>query len=760
MARLINTPIMPQKQKAPRHWGSHPYFTKRAWNVIQEYIKAYTQEDDTVLDPFGGGGTTLTEALVLRRRGIHLDVSPFSNFIAQQIVISPVDTFELQQAFNQVKAYCMEDILNLSHMSSEEIEAMPIPGWYPTNQLPSNADVHTVDQLFTRRNLIALVMLRNAILTVNDQKIKNLLLFTFSSTLNKVNRTFSHPPGRIATRGDSGIMRQYRYWVPPNPDELEVWGQFEQRFRYVLKAKLDTNKQIGSFYSEQTARIIEGSATELTSYIEEESIDYVFTDPPYGAHIAYIDLATMWTAWLELPVSETLRQAEVIVGGELRKTTDEYFRGLTAAIEQIFHVLKWDSWFSIVFAHKEPLYWDYLMEATRLAGFEFVVAVSQQAHGPSWHKRENPFNVLSGEIIATFRKVKNPKTIGVSSIGGAVWDAIKNHTEVFLVNEGGSASIDAVNHTVIQFLIENGWLATVKQKYPNLTPLLKEHFLLDEEAGLWSIRADTHLGSCIPLDKRADFYVKDYMKRRAREGSSVVAFDDIILNVMPLLSNGIVPGEDTIEKALAKIAQRSDNGWELTKTGMAKDALQLSFWDVKSSKWGQIPDTHDGILYGLGLMGQITNTPIQIGRNEQGHTIEGKKLKTLSNNLPAAEVPRNDVIRQIDAIIWDQQTGNPTWAFEVEESTTILSAIERFAALLQVYPQVAGRCIIILPQARQATLDKILRESVYVGYPLYLENKMAYIWKDQFLTILQKHPTSVTQFEEELIRFLHHPKIM
>ena len=54
----IEGPIFPKKQAAKRYYGSHPYFTKRAWNVVQKYINTYTNKGDTVLDPYGGSGIT------------------------------------------------------------------------------------------------------------------------------------------------------------------------------------------------------------------------------------------------------------------------------------------------------------------------------------------------------------------------------------------------------------------------------------------------------------------------------------------------------------------------------------------------------------------------------------------------------------------------------------------------------------------------------------------------------------------------------
>src|SRR5438045_6289484 len=77
-----------QKQAAKRYYGSHQYFTKRAWNVVQTYIRHYTREGDIVCDPYGGSGVTVTEALILGRKGIYLDISPWARFLAEQVAVT------------------------------------------------------------------------------------------------------------------------------------------------------------------------------------------------------------------------------------------------------------------------------------------------------------------------------------------------------------------------------------------------------------------------------------------------------------------------------------------------------------------------------------------------------------------------------------------------------------------------------------------------------------------------------------------------
>jgi hypothetical protein len=53
-----------RKRAARRHFGVHGYFTKQSWDIVQAYIRNFTQVGDLVLDPYGGSGITVVEALM------------------------------------------------------------------------------------------------------------------------------------------------------------------------------------------------------------------------------------------------------------------------------------------------------------------------------------------------------------------------------------------------------------------------------------------------------------------------------------------------------------------------------------------------------------------------------------------------------------------------------------------------------------------------------------------------------------------------
>src|SRR5712692_9372330 len=81
----IETPIRANRQGAKRHYGVHPYFTRRPYNVVRQYILRYSKEGDRVLDPFGGSGVTAIEAFLENRIGMQNDINPLANFIAEGI---------------------------------------------------------------------------------------------------------------------------------------------------------------------------------------------------------------------------------------------------------------------------------------------------------------------------------------------------------------------------------------------------------------------------------------------------------------------------------------------------------------------------------------------------------------------------------------------------------------------------------------------------------------------------------------------------
>ena len=156
----IKNKIEPDRQGARRHYGVHPYFTRRPYNVVREYIERYSNQLDSVLDPFGGSGVTAIEAYLLSRKGIQNDINPLANFISDGLYFLSIKSEqEVKNAFITVLDNVSDTVNSLIALPDSEIEN----AWtgylelykFPENvRLPKNSDAEFYFDLFTKRQLI------------------------------------------------------------------------------------------------------------------------------------------------------------------------------------------------------------------------------------------------------------------------------------------------------------------------------------------------------------------------------------------------------------------------------------------------------------------------------------------------------------------------------------------------------------------------------------------------------------------------------
>jgi len=82
--------------------GIFRYFGKFPPPVARHLIKEYTTENDLIIDPMCGSGTTGLEALLLNRRAKCYDVNPLSVLISS-VKISNIDTYEIVEVIEKIK---------------------------------------------------------------------------------------------------------------------------------------------------------------------------------------------------------------------------------------------------------------------------------------------------------------------------------------------------------------------------------------------------------------------------------------------------------------------------------------------------------------------------------------------------------------------------------------------------------------------------------------------------------------------------------
>lgn len=735
----------PAEKSKAWHYKIHPYYTKQPSNVVGEYIKHFCPEGGLVVDPFCGSGVTAIEALTNRRRTLCLDLDPWAVFITRQTCIAPVDLDAYWEAYKQIEKKMKPTMEFVRKASPKELEDYELKEWYPKGiKLPSNADRGYVEDLFGRAQLISLAHLHSQILKVKDDKIKQLLLFVFSGILARASITYGVDSKR-AGGGDSAIFKVYRYWVPPSPDYRDIWGLFATRAKLVANAKKESNALFGDFSREgETFSIYNESAENLLKYVGKETVDYIYTDPPYGAHISYLDLSTMWHAWLGFQVPPERRAREAIEGGELQFDEKHYLGVLQKSFEQMFHSLKDDAWLSLVFHHKQTQLWYSIRDMLRYIGFKYVNCVAQPLAKQTFHKVKNPLRVLGESLILNFQKSATRKIM--EPIPLPVANVINNAAERAIVREGG-ATTEEILRDVVPELFEAGLMIDAASKSMNdILAMLEQDFELGLD-NLWHLKSGHRIGYFIPPRERIRYYVVSYL----RKGKA--SFDSIITTVLPLLINGHQPTKEDIADVLKEVAISRDGiNWQLKDPSqqIIQTVLPLMVTDMPED----IPDMpagtpHNEKIFRLALLCNKVGLVPYIGKQERNDPMFSS-LKPLTSLNIKAEPGQMRRIEQID-IIWATTDGKPVWAFEIEEHTTILSALERFVALLSAVPDIGmnHQLTIVAPKSRRRKVQQELTTSSYIGHPLYMENKVSYLFYDAlefaFNKFLRKRNVSMNE---------------
>lgn len=503
MSRASIQPIVEaipaSRQEDARHYGVHPYFTRRPANVVRAYIQRYSEEGDVVLDPFGGTGVTAIEAFLLGRHAIHNDLNPFANFIARNIADTTLaSTVPLRQAFERVHLACAKGLAEIEgdeDAAKSWLKRLPLP---ENIRLPRNSDAEFYYDMFSPRQLAGLALLRQAIDKEGFGVVRDSLLLAWSASVAKLNKTFLSAKGRAESRGGSSIFSIYRYKLAATCVELPIWETFKGRFKNVLAAKeeilqhRDYRKQQSVGWlrldSRKDFRVLACDAATLDEVLKPGSVDYIFTDPPYGGFISYLDLSILWNHWLGFPISEQVREQETIVGGECGHTEEHYKQGLARSIKTSLRLLRPDRWFSIVFQHWDISYFAAILETASECGAELKAAITQTGDVIwSMHKKKNSASVLAGEMILTFYKPKQAPRPGKVAGNGSVDDPAKTLSEVFdvcLANGGNSFTSEALFNRLIMELWHRRALGCLS--------LRREEFSKGLEQRGWSYDTKTH----------------------------------------------------------------------------------------------------------------------------------------------------------------------------------------------------------------------------------------------------------------------------
>ena len=297
-----------------------------------------------------------------------------------------------------------------------EIETKEIPHWYPKDRMmhapeeqecwgvkwrAGTSNFRTVDELFTKRNLWALATISAAIRRF-EHEIQEQLLFVFSACLLGVSKMIRE--SNTATIAGT-------YYLPQISKEVKVSSSFESKLKVAIKGW----QEIGSFIPD--VLISTDSATDLTN-IKSNTIDYIFTDPPYADKVQYGELNFIWEAWLGF---DTHWHDEEIIVNEIRgKTVEDWANMMRQAMAECYRVLKPGRCISLCYHDTSEGTWALIQDIMAEVGF-IVEKTEAALYIDTEQKSYNQLvadKVNKRDLVINFRKPKPGELIPSIAITG------------------------------------------------------------------------------------------------------------------------------------------------------------------------------------------------------------------------------------------------------------------------------------------------------------------------------------------------------
>ena len=127
-----------------------------------------------------------------------------------------------------------------------------------------------------------------------------------------------------------------------------------------------------------------------------------------------------------------------------------------------------------------------------------------------------------------------------------------------IIAKNDGATLEQINDELIIKGLELGFLDLMKKEYSDLTPILQDNFDYNEESEFFTIRKNTKFKTHIDVRLRIRYYLLSFLRRMERENTNPT-FDEIVLNIIPLLKNGLTPENQTILNILEDIGEHVGN---------------------------------------------------------------------------------------------------------------------------------------------------------------------------------------------------------
>lgn len=243
-----------------------------------------------------------------------------------------------------------------------EVERSHPASWYPTDKIDPNGysaklaqlgdkAITDVSRFLSPRNLIVFADLWERASGIEEPTIRHLVQATLTSIFTVISE-------RQGYFGGGGGMSGNLY-MPIVRMERNIYDSLRRKLTKLEKAE----KAKTRYHSEC---IISTQSTTNLSNIPDNTVDYIYTDPPFGANIIYSEMNLILEGWLQV---KTNNNPEAVIDTSRNRLFDDYANLMRRCFQEYFRVLKPGRWITVEFHNTKASVWNLIQNAIGESGF-------------------------------------------------------------------------------------------------------------------------------------------------------------------------------------------------------------------------------------------------------------------------------------------------------------------------------------------------------------------------------------------------------
>jgi len=319
----------------------------------------------------------------------------------------------IERAQNELKS------IDINELSSYPMMFIGGEGWGDIYRTGYHYGITHTHHFYTERNLLTFSYLWKS---YHNPHFKWIL----TSILNYINKKQSY------TGGGGGMPGVY--YIASLVQEKNVFDVFKRKAENIIKLFKD--------YKPNQCNTLISTVSANSLSLNNNSIDYIFIDPPFGANIMYSEGSFLWESWLKV---FTNNAEEAIENKSQNKNSFSYNYIMSSCFAEFFRILKPGKWMTVEFSNTSASVWNGIQTSLQKVGFIIANVAALDKKQGGFKGVTTPTAVQQDLVISCYKPSSDfEKKFNSSLEDKVIWDFINEHLQhlpIHLKKESNTTAI-------------------------------------------------------------------------------------------------------------------------------------------------------------------------------------------------------------------------------------------------------------------------------------------------------------------------------